>query len=75
MDTLKEFLTSQFKEFSAQAVDLKRKIGSAKTSLKKDYFNKKLQKINKKVYAIMLELAIMDAKANPTPSSEKSNEI
>ena len=76
--TIKDFLIAEFKTLSGQAVDLRKQVTEAKTSLKKEYFGKKLKKMNKKVYAIMLEIALLDAKENPktdTLESEESNEV
>jgi hypothetical protein len=60
--TLKDALSQEFKELSAQAVQLKHTIDEAKTNLKKQLYTKKLEKINKRVYAIMLELTILQAR-------------
>jgi len=72
MPTVKDVLIEDFKNLSGQAVDLKKKVTEAKTSLKKEYFGKKLKRINKKVYSLMIELAVLDAKTNPKTNSTKS---
>jgi hypothetical protein len=74
--SVKDVLISDFKELSTQAVDLKTKINESKTSLKKEYFNKKLKKINKKVYSVMIELAVLEAKSKPkiTTIEEATND-
>lgn len=63
--TMKEMLTEQFDAIASRAVELKRLVDSAKTTIKKEYFTKKLLKVNRKAYALMLELAILEAKTNP----------
>jgi len=60
---------------SKEAVALKYEIDTAKTSLKKEYFRKKLAKVNKKVYALLAQLQFQDAirKARKMNAEEKSD--
>lgn len=73
--TVKDVLVKDFKELSTQAVNLKSQIDKSKTILKKEYLLKKLKKINKKVYSLMVELAVLDAKSKPVNISEAENKL
>jgi hypothetical protein len=68
---LKPLLAELFKNIAADAVVLKGQIDTAKTKLKKDYLSKKLAKVNKKAYAIMLELSLLE---NNMKQSDNSND-
>lgn len=48
-----KLLKETFGALASQAVDYKHKIDNAKTNLKKDYYKKKLKKINKDALAVL----------------------
>lgn len=56
---------NRFKELSTQALEYKRLVETAKTNLKKEYYQKKLNKTNKKVYEVLAALNIL------SPSKEE----
>lgn len=53
-------LTDEFMELSAQAIEYKDHMSNAKSSLKKEYFKKKLDKTNKKVYSLLAKMKWMN---------------
>lgn len=49
-----KYLRDRFKILSQKAIDLKAKIDTAKTQFKKDYYGKKLKKINEEALDVLL---------------------
>lgn len=59
MALYQESLRDEFKRLSGLALEYRTKVKEAKTSVKKDLYNKKLIKVNKKVYAILAQMTMM----------------
>lgn len=57
---VEKILTDEFMELSAKAIEYKDHMSKAKSSLKKEYFKKKLDKTNKKVYSVLAKLKWME---------------
>ena len=53
-DKTRQYLVERFSSLSTRAVELKGKIDTAKTQLKKDFYLKKLKKVNTQALDILL---------------------
>ena len=54
-----ESMRDEFKRLSALALEYRTKVKDAKTSVKKDLYNKKLMKVNKKVYNLLAQMTML----------------
>lgn len=62
INVYKQQLQSEFKRLSTIALEYRIKIQNSKTKIKLDLYQKKLAKVNKKVYVILAQLTMLDNK-------------
>lgn len=60
VDFEKAPMFAMFKELTEQALEYKKLIDSSKTTLRKEYYKKKLEKLNKQAYKLLAEMSLYD---------------
>jgi hypothetical protein len=65
-------------QLSQKALEYKHKIDDAKTGLKKDFYKKKLEKVNQQAYAVLAKMSMFDnskvTKHEPVVTQEETTE-
>ena len=67
-----KYLRDRFSDLAKKAVDLKTKIDTAKTNFKKEYYSKKLNKINKEALDVLILINSSQQVVQQSTASDKS---